>query len=412
MWQNIGIGLVMLKSLQLIYQRLLADVSLTHFRFLYSEFNLQDRLTGLIGPRGVGKTTLLLQYIKLNFVDKTKVFYFSADHIYFDKVTLYAFMEELYLTEGVTTFFIDEIHQYKNWSQELKNIYDGFPAIQLVFSGSSSLDLIKGSYDLSRRAKMYYLPGMSFREYLNIETNSQVDTITFSDLMQDHRQYDEMLLTIPKLKGYFNDYLRQGFYPFYRENPLSYHEKILEMIDKTVFEDIANFYNLKTGNLHQFKKILIFLSGISPGTVSVHNLSKNLSLDDKTATQYLSYLAETGLLNLIYPHESGNSGLRRPEKIFLNNTNLYYALEGQLSSKIEVGSIRELFFVQSILNSGDVVFHSKQGDYKVGEYTFEIGGKNKTTRQIQGVEKSFLVKADILSSRQREIPLILFGFLY
>lgn len=402
----------MIKSLQLIYQRLLAEVNLTYFRFLYSEFNLHDRLTGLIGPRGVGKTTLLLQYIKLNFTDKTKVFYFSADHIYFDKITLYAFIEELYLTEGVSTFFIDEIHQYKNWSQELKNIYDGFPSIKLVFSGSSSLDLIKGSYDLSRRAKMYYLPGMSFREYLNIETNSQLPAITFDALVQNHRQYDEMLLAIPKLKGHFDDYLRQGFYPFYQENPLSYHEKILEMIDKTIFEDIANFYNLKTGNLHQFKKILIFLSSIPPGTVSVHNLSKNLSLDDKTATQYLSYLYETGLLNLIYPYESGNSGLRRPEKIFLNNSNLYYALEGQFSSKIEVGSIRELFFVQSILNSNAVVFHSKQGGYKVREYTFEIGGKNKTAQQIQGIEKSFLVKADILSSRQREIPLMLFGFLY
>lgn len=402
----------MLRSLQLIYKRLLGDVSLEHYRFLYDQFNLKDRLTGLVGPRGVGKTTMLLQIIKNHYPDAHNVFYFSADHIYFDKVTLYAFIEELYLSEGINIFFIDEIHQYKNWSQEIKNIYDGFPDIKIVFSGSSSLDLVKGSYDLSRRTKMYYLPGMSFREYLNMKINSRYEPIIFSDLMANHQKYDATLLDIPKIKGHFNDYLRQGFYPFYRENPLSYHEKILEVIDKTIYEDIANFYNLKTANLHLFKKILNFLASVPPGTINVHNLGKNMFIDDKTVMNYLTNLYETGLLNLIYPAEGGNQGLRRPEKIFLNNTNLQFAIEGTIGSKIDVGTIRELFFIQAVSQAGKEVFHSKQGDYLVDDFIFEIGGKNKTAKQIQGVENGFLVKDDILSSRRREIPLIMMGFLY
>ncbi len=401
----------MIKSLQLIFKRLLLEVNLDHYRFLYDQFSLKDRLTGLVGPRGVGKTTMLLQIIKNQFPDKTNVFYFSADHIYFDKVTLYAFMEELYLSEGIDTFFIDEIHQYKNWSQELKNMYDGFPSIKIIFSGSSSLELVKGSHDLSRRAKMYYLPGMSFREYLNMKTNTGIQKISFEDLMADHQKYDKILLETPRIKGHFNDYLRQGFYPFYRENPLSYHEKILEVIDKTIFEDIANFYNLKTENLHLFKKILNFLASVPPGNISVHNLGKNLSIDDKTATHYLGILSETGLVNLIYPMESGNQGLRRPEKIFLNNTNLQYAIEGIIGTKIEVGTVRELFFIQSV-SQAKKIFHSAKGDYGVDGYTFEIGGKNKTSKQIRDIEKSFLVKDDILISSRREIPLILLGFLY
>jgi len=402
----------MIGSLRLIYNRLIEEVSLEHYRFLYDQFNLDDRLTGLVGPRGVGKTTLLLQVIKNRFTDRSNVFYFSADHIYFDKVTLYEFIEELYLSDGVSTFFIDEIHKYKNWSQELKNLYDGFPSIKLVFSGSSSLDLVKGGYDLSRRAKMYYLPGLSFREYLNIQTKSNIEKIEFSALMENHLEYDEVLTSIPKIKGHFNEYLRQGFYPFYRENPLSYHEKLLEVIDKTIYEDIANFYNLKTANLHHFKKLLNFLASIPPGTVSVHSLGKNLSIDDKTVTNYLINLYETGLVNLIYPSEGGNQGLRRPEKIFLNNTNLQYAIDGNIGAKIEVGTVRELFFIQTITNAGKKVFHSKQGDYTVDDYTFEVGGKNKTAQQIRGLDKAFLVKDDILASRRREIPLILMGFLY
>ncbi len=393
----------MTDSLHLIFQRLINQVSTRHYRFLYNEFNIKNRLTGLIGARGVGKTTLLLQFIKNKLLKNKNVFYFSADHIYFSTTSIYVFIENLYLTEGITLFFIDEIHKYKNWNQELKNLYDGFPDIKIVFSGSSSLDLVKGSHDLSRRAKLYHLPGLSFREYLNFETNSNIQPVLFSNLIKNPLEYNAKLAIIPKIKGHFQQYLRQGFYPFYAEDKLSYYEKILQIIDQTIFEDVANFYNLKTANLQHFKKILNFLASIQPGSINVHNISKNLSVDDKTIMHYLLNLEETGLLNLVYPAGAGNVILRRPEKIFLNNTNLQYALEGNLGTKIEIGTIRELFFIQATKNAGLDVFHNKKGDFQIKEFIFEIGEKNKTKTQV---------KDETLTAKQKEIPLVYFGFLY
>src|SRR3990167_7557456 len=202
-----GSIVLMLDSLKLIFERLLANVKIDHYRFLYHNFDLSNRLIGLVGPRGVGKTTLLLQLIKNHLINKKRVFYFSADHIYFEKISLYKFIEEMYLTEGTEIFFIDEIHKYPRWDRELKNLYDGFPKLRLIFSGSSSLDLVKGSYDLSRRAKMYYLPGMSFREYLNFSLNAHYPIYTFDDLMKNYMKVGHELSNISGLLGYFHRYL-------------------------------------------------------------------------------------------------------------------------------------------------------------------------------------------------------------
>lgn len=401
----------MISSLQMIYHRLLHDVSLTHHRFLFPQLKLSSRLTGLIGPRGVGKTTLLLQLIKQYF-DQKSAFYFSADHFYFSNHTLYEFIEDLFLHEGVQTFFIDEIHRYANWCQELKNIYDGFPAIKIIFSGSSSLDIVKGGYDLSRRAKMYTLPGLSFREYLSFYTGHTLEVIPFNELMENHAQYDALLSSIPKIKGHFNDYLKQGYYPFQKEDPLNYYEKLLTVIDKTIYEDIANFYRLKTENLFHFKRILSFLASIPPGNMSIHNIAKNLSLDDKTVSNYLVQLKDTGLIHLIFPAGEGNTLLRRPEKIFIQNTNLHCVINGTVNGNIDIGTIRELFFIQSLTGAGKIPYYSKTGDYEVDHFILEIGGKNKTTQQIKNIPNAFLIKDDIIVSRRREIPLMLIGFLY
>jgi predicted AAA+ superfamily ATPase len=403
----------MMQSIQLSYQRLLAEVSLEHHRALYDSFNLSNRLTGLVGARGVGKTTLMLQFIKEKLSEVlTSVFYFSADHIYFSSTTLYSFIEDLYLTQNIRTVFIDEIHKYPNWNQELKNLYDGFPQIRLVFSGSSSLDLVKGSYDLSRRAHLFYLPGLSFREYINFTTHSDIPPIPLAQLLTDYQRLDSQIPLIPKIKGLFKEFLQQGYYPFYYEDPLSYYQKILTVVDKTIYEDIAEFYKLKTENLVLFKKLLNYLATIPPGQVSVNNIAKNVGVDAKTVANYLDYMNATGLIRLIYAEAGGNKGLSRPEKIFLNNTNLQYALNNHLGPDIEVGTIRELFFIQSLTNAGIDVFYSPQGDYHVNGTVFEIGGKNKKTHQLAGLSKALLVKDDILCSSHGVIPLLYFGFLY
>lgn len=402
----------MIESLRLIYSRLLEETTSKHFRFLFNKLDLNNRLIGIVGPRGVGKTTLMLQLIKHKMGNSSKAFYFSADHIYFNKSSIYEFIEKLVLTDCVETVFIDEIHKYRNWNQELKNLYDAFPKLNLIFSGSSSLDLIKGSYDLSRRAVMYQLPGLSLREYINFTTDSDIQTVSFDELINNPEQLNNTLSSIPKLLGHFKDYCKQGFYPFYYENPLSYYNKILEVINKTIFEDVVNYYNFKTTNLHQLNKILVYLSSIKPGTVSTHNIAKNLSIDDKTVINYLISLAETGLISLIYPAEPGNAQLRRPDKIFLQNTNLQYALEGKIGADVELGAIRELFFIQSTKNADLDVFHSKQGDYQINNNVFEIGGKNKTRKQVKNIDNAFLVLDDVLTASSHRIPLVYFGFLY
>ncbi len=236
----------------------------------------------MIGPRGVGKTTLLLQFIKNKVLNPRDAFYFSADHIFFNTTTLWEFIQTLYEEEGVELIFVDEIHKYPNWNQELKNIYDSFPRLKIVFSGSSSLDLVTGSYDLSRRAALHYLHGLSFREYLNFTTGSNFGTLTFADIVNSPLEASADLAEIPRLKGHFKTYLRQGYYPFLFEDEGQFFDRLERVINKTIYEDIGNYYSLKTTNLRYFSKILSFLATIPPGKISMNNLAQNLSIDSKT----------------------------------------------------------------------------------------------------------------------------------
>ena len=228
------------------FQRLIDELNITKTRYLYPYFKLSNRLTGLVGPRGVGKTTLLLQYIKNELFQEGRCFYFSADLVYFQKSTLLEFVRDLHRIEGYQIIFIDEIHKYANWNQELKNIYDSFPSLKIVFSGSSMLDLVQGTYELPVRAKLYRLHGLSFREYLNFILDENLNPIPFEKIIEETSLSMNNLKEIKRLLPYFADISKQGYYPFVFEDPHSYFEKVTSIIDKTIFEDIANYYNLKT----------------------------------------------------------------------------------------------------------------------------------------------------------------------
>lgn len=401
-------------TLKDIFLRLVYEQQVETFRYLSVNFSLDNRLTGLVGGRGVGKTTLLLQTIKQRFPSLEGVFYFSADHIYFNSSTLYEFVIHMHEYEGVHTFFIDEIHKYKNWDQELKNIYDSYKKIKIIFSGSSSLNLVKGSYDLSRRSKLYILHGLSFREYLNFAAGLQFDSISIDLLLAEPYSFDKLLSDIPNLKKHFKDYMYYGYYPFFLESDREiYYERILRVVEKTIYEDIAGFYQLKTNNLHFFQKILNFLSSIEPGNYSQHNLAKNLHIDDKTVAQYVSILEATKLITTVKSYGGGAKLLHKTEKAFINNTTLCGAINSALGENISLGYMRELFFLQSINNSNEQVFYSKIGDYQNKNYVFEIDGKNKKTHQLKNSDKQFyIVKDNILRASNLEIPLYLFGFLY
>ncbi|MBI3508033.1 MAG: ATP-binding protein [Chlamydiia bacterium] len=390
------------------FHRLIAELPEFQTRYLYPSFQLRNRLTGLVGPRGVGKTTLLLQYIKNELFKSREAIYFSADLVYFQQERLLQFVADLHQKEGYKIIFIDEIHKYRGWDQELKNLYDSFPSLKIVFSGSSMLDLVSGSYDLSRRAKLYRLQGLSFREYLNFSQNMHLEAISFQDLLKGSSLPD-----IPKVLTHFENYLAQGYYPFVFEDPHSYHEKVSRIIEKTIFEDIANYYHLKTENLQIFKKILTFLASISPGELSIHNLAQNLSVDHKTAQHYLTILQEVGLIRELHPYAGGGASLRKAAKFLLNNTTLMHTMQKYLGQQILKGTLRELFFVQSLQNAEVPIFCSEMGDYRTREALFEIGGKSKTAKQLKGANlPAYLVKDDVLQALKREIPLFHCGFLY
>ncbi|MBY0529749.1 MAG: AAA family ATPase, partial [Rhabdochlamydiaceae bacterium] len=375
------------------YQRLIDTLDLTHTRYLYPSFTLRNRLTGLIGPRGVGKTTLLLQHIKNELFQEGKCFYFSADFIYFQQTSLLQFVSDLHLKEGYRIIFIDEIHKYQGWNQELKNIYDAFPSLKIVFSGSSMLDLIEGSHDLSRRAKLYRLQGMSFREHLNFSQGLNLQPIALSEILENTNAALLPLKNVDRILPHFEEYLKEGYYPFVFEDPHSYYEKISRVVDKTIFEDIANYYNLKTPNLHYFKKLLSYLASIPPGDLNTHNLAKNLGIDHKTVEHYVTILAAVGLIREMRPFEGGSSGMRKPCKIVLNNTNLIHTIQQYLGQPVSKGMERELFFVQSLQNANIEVFYSKQADYRTRHAVFEIGGKNKSRARLKDLKvPSFVVK--------------------
>jgi predicted AAA+ superfamily ATPase len=280
-------------------KRLLHHCSYPHRRYLMDRFEINGRLTGLIGPRGTGKTTLMLQTIQDKIEDPDRCIYLSLDHIYFNKHDLIVVVQDLIERYHIRYFFLDEVHKYADWNQVLKNIYDSFPDVFVVFSGSSSIDLIKGSYDLSRRAVLYALPGMSFREYLLFHGVAEIPAISLKDLTRNPSVLDPIVMSIPKLRGHFRDYLGHGYHPFSLEDKATYQQKLLRVLDKTIYEDISHFYSLKTGSLANIKKILVYLATIPPGNLNRNNIAKHMGLDHKTVHHYLSILAETTLIQLI-----------------------------------------------------------------------------------------------------------------
>ncbi|WP_032075202.1 ATP-binding protein [Coxiella burnetii] len=401
----------MIDFLKQTFERLVEATDLSFKRYLYKSLQL-SRLTGLVGPRGVGKTTLMLQYIKENLLKDRKVFYFSADSIYFQQSTLLEFINDLYNLEGHRIFFIDEIHKYPNWNQELKNLYDSFPDIKVMYSGSSMLELVKGSHDLSRRVKLYHLPGMSFREYLNFTQRENIEPIALSELLAHPINFNKMG-RINAVMGHFKKYLARGYYPFVFEEPHTFYERVTRVIDKIIFEDIPSYFDLKTHNLPLFKRILSYLATIPPGEVNTNNIAKNLNVAHQTVFNYLTILESVGLTQMIYPFEGGNQYLRKPQKIFLHNTTLFYTLQQFVGETFYPGTLRELYFIQALRDANESVYYSKQADYRTKNRVFEIGGKNKTAKQIAHLDiPALLVKDDIVTASKQVIPLLFLGFAY
>lgn len=374
---------------------------------------MDNRFIGVVGARGVGKTTFLLQYLREKYGNSEKGLYISGDNLYFTENTLLDTADQFVKLYGGELLCIDEIHKYKNWNQELKNIWDSYPNLQILFSGSSSIDLIKGKYDLSRRVILRQMYGFSFREYLEFQTGTKFQTIKLNEILNQSSHLDKEIGKTEKLLGHLHEYWKKGYYP--TANAIltyeAFRDTLIGVIDKTIFEDITSFYALKTENLDALKKILYFFATSEPGSVSINKLANSLGKDHATITEYVQILRDTGLLRFLLIDKYGHALVRNAEKVYLDNTNLLYAVNEAIGKETHIGTVRELFTVGSLEEAGYKVFYSKSGDISIEDYTFEIGGANKSGSQIKTIQNSYVFKDDILYSSLNIRPLYLLGFL-
>ena len=395
-----------------IQMKLLTQVPKTCRRFLNEKVDWDSRLLGIIGGRGTGKTTLLLQYLAEQDKHEQGHLYISADHIRVQAIGLYEIASQFFRFGGETIMF-DEIHKYTNWAQEVKNLYDSFPIVKIFFSGSSTLALQKGKADLSRRALFYTLPGLSFREYVYFAHGLEFQPVSLLDLLKDHVHLASEILKKGPILGHFRDYLTHGVYPYFLEGIEHYHPKLLNVLEKVLYEDIPAAIGIKTSNVAVLKRMLWLVATSQPFMPNVERMSRNLTISKAYVYSYMDSLERAGLLSNILPSMTGYRLVRKPAKIYMENTNLLRAIVGELGATGQEGTIRETFFAHQIKSSGMNIRIPVRGDFSVEDrYLFEIGGKKKSGKQVEKVEEAFVVRDDIEIGYSNIIPLWLFGFLY
>ena len=387
-----------------------AKINLDFKRSLFDTINWDQKMIAIKGARGVGKTTLMLQKQKFGLGKNAHSLYVSMDHPYFYNRTLFDFTDEFYKLGG-RFLFVDEVHKYALWSRELKVLYDAFPELRVVFSSSSALDIYRGESDLSRRIFTYHLPGMSFREFLIFKKNIIVKAADLDQLISDHRALTTKLSKEKDVHilPLFKEYLKAGYLPFsFPENEAGYSVKLNQVINTVLDIDMAYTDGYTPSTAIKLKKLLAILAESVPFQPNIAELSRKLNISRDSIYNYLKYLEKAMMINTLHAKGKGISLLQKPEKIYLENTNLSYAL--QLNP--DIGSIRESFLLNQLINSGHKVYYPKQGDFFVNNKVIEVGGKQKSGKQIRGTDKAYIAADDILAGAGNKIPLWLFGFLY
>ncbi len=389
-----------MKALYQKFETLLLNTTLDFKRYLYDEIAWESRMVGIIGGRGVGKTTMILQRIKEHLSVKNTL-YVSADDMYFSEHKLIDLADVFYKNAG-KYLFIDEIHKYANWSQELKNIYDSYPRLKVVFTGSSILDILKGTADLSRRAIIYQLQGLSFREYLKLFHGYDVPVYSLEQIINNEVKLPEIEHPLPL----FKDYLKRGYYPFGIENEV--HIRLGQIIVQTLETDIPQYAKLNVGTARKLKRLLSIIAESVPFKPNFSKISEMIGVSRNSLTDYFLYMEQAGLIAQLRDETGGIRGLGKVDKVYLDNTNIIYNLVGDKSEK---GNIRETFFFNQMRLKNEVM-SAKKADFIVNEYIFELGGKKKQQHQIEKDGKSFIVKDDIEFGYLNVIPLWAFGLNY
>lgn len=369
-------------------------------RYMYDRVNWDNRMLGLVGPRGVGKTTLFLQRIK-NAHDLSDTLYFSADDLYFTAHTLFD-TAEAFCKAGGTYLFIDEVHKYPGWPRELKLMYDAFPQLHVYFAGSSILDTEKGEADLSRRAPRYLMQGLSFREYLAIRHGIELPALTLDDVLAHKAEIPSLMQLLP----YFHDYLQSGYYPFGAD--IDFPTELEQVISRTLEVDIPLFAGMTAATGRKLKKLLVVISTLVPFKPNMSSLAKQLQVSRNVIEEYLMYLEKAGMIAQLRSGAGGLGALGKAEKVYLDNPNILYCLGG---SETDSGTVRETFFLNQARVGHDVVA-SPVSDFCIDGITFEVGGKGKGQSQVAGIENAFVVKDDIEYGYGNVIPLWAFGMMY
>lgn len=381
--------------------RILKHIPLDFKRYMYGKINWKSRMIGLVGPRGVGKTTLVLQYIKEHNDENNSFIYYSADNITHRVKSLVDLADKIYKNNGRCLVF-DEIHKYSHWSQELKEIYDSYPDLQVVFTGSSILDIHSGMSDLSRRASMYEMQGLSFREFLSLNKKINTDVFTLEDILKHKEKIPGLEHPLPL----FKEYLKKGYYPY--GNDPDYENKLSQVIVQTMETDIPIYANLNASTGRKFRKLLEIIADSVPFKPSMQKLAEMICVSRNQMADYLLYIERAGMIAQLRNDVGGIRSLGKVEKIYLDNTNLNYALSIQTPN---IGNIRETFFLNQMRVNYDVR-SSKDSDFCINDLTFELGGRNKQSKQISNIENAYIVKDEIEYGYQNTIPLWAFGLTY
>lgn len=381
----------------------LGQIDTTFHRYMYSKLRWNSKMFGLVGPRGVGKTTLFLQYIKEHYTT-SEALYVAADHMYFSTHTLYDTAETFYRNGGAY-FFIDEVHKYPGWSTELKMMYDGLPGLKVRFTGSSILDIKKGEADLSRRAPLHTMQGLSFREFLAIRHSIETPVRTLEQILSGN-DGKTTIEGVERPLPLFKEYLKRGYYPFGADE--EFEVELNQVINNTLELDIPVFSGMTTSTGIKLKKLMAIISTLVPFKPNMSDLSKRIQVSRNNMEDYLTYLEKAGMIAQLKTGASGLGALGKVEKIYLDNPNMLYVLG---DGKEDIGNIRETFFLNQ-MRVNNLVVSSPVSDFQIGEATFEVGGKSKGQKQLSGTPNGYVVKDNIEYGYDNIIPLWAFGLNY
>ena len=389
------------------YHSKLSQVSLDFKRYLYPQINWDSSVIGIMGERGVGKTTMLLQRIKEKYANPDDTFYISLDHYWFGTHELQDLIKFMY-KRGITEFYIDEVHKYKGWSGILKTLVDELHDLRIVYTGSSLLEIDNAKVDMSRRQTPYTLKGMSFREYLEYDGILKMNAVTPEELLANHVPIAMDIVSKTKVLVAFDTYLHTGVYPFYRDAGKDFIVRLKEVVDTVIESDLPAVERITYDTVDKCKKLLMIIAENVPLQPNVDKLATSLGTTRDTLLKLLYKLDKAEILELLTVELKSYKKLVNPEKIYLGNTNLMYAL----SPKIEIGTLRETFFIDQCASVGTVQMPPK-GDFLVnGKYLFEVGGEGKTFEQIADIPNSYLAVDGIETGYGARIPLWMFGLLY